>query len=119
MPDMQTLTGGCHCGAVRYEASADISTVLECNCSHCEKKGFLLVFTPRENFALTSGEEKLNEYKFNKGHIAHLFCAHCGVQSFAYGAMPDGTKMAAINMRCVDGVDLAALNRTPVDGRSY
>lgn len=119
MAEMQKLKGSCHCGAVAYEAEADISTVMECNCSHCERKGFLLVFTPRENFTLLSGEDKLTEYKFNKQHIAHLFCSVCGVESFAYGTMPDGTKMAAINMRCAEGVDIGSLNRKPVDGRSF
>ena len=116
---MQTYEGGCHCGKVRYRATADISTVMECNCSHCAKKGFLLAFTPIENFELASGEDALTEYRFNKGAIQHLFCSTCGVQSFARGAMPDGTKMAAINVRCLDEVDIAVLERKPVDGRSF
>lgn len=118
MDGMQKVTGGCHCGAVRFEATADISTVMECNCSHCSKKGFLLTFTPAENFSLLSGEDVLTEYKFNKKAISHLFCARCGVQPFGRGKGPDGTEMAAINVRCVDDVDLAALDRKPIDGKS-
>ena len=52
----ETYEGGCHCGAVRFSCEADLSTVLECNCSHCSKKGFLLVFVPQQQFRLTSGE---------------------------------------------------------------
>ena len=61
----ETYEGGCHCGAVRFSCEADLSTVLECNCSHCSKKGFLLVFVPQQQFRLTSGEDKLTEYRFN------------------------------------------------------
>ena len=28
----KTYTGGCQCGAVRYEVSADIGEVISCNC---------------------------------------------------------------------------------------
>jgi len=48
----------------------------------------------------------------------HLFCAACGIESFARGTAPDGKEMVAINARCLDGVDLATLTLTPIDGRS-
>ena len=119
MAELQSYQGGCHCGAVRYKANADISVVNECNCSHCEKKGFLLVFTPASDFELLSGGDKLTEYRFNKKQIEHLFCSVCGVQSFARGKGPDGAEVTAINVRCLDGVDIHALTRRPVDGRSF
>lgn len=118
MAEMQTYTGGCHCGAVRYEVEADLSSVIECNCSHCSKKGFLLSFTPASNFRLLSGQDALTEYRFNKKQIAHLFCKTCGVQSFAAGAMPDGSEVRAVNVRCLEGVEPASLKITAVDGRS-
>jgi len=97
----QTYTGGCHCGAVRFSATADLATVIECNCSHCSRKGLLLAFTPHENFTLEQGEGSLTEYRFNKRVIAHQFC-----------------KVCALNVRCFDGVDLTTLKRTPYDGAS-
>ena len=115
---MQTYEGGCHCGKVRYRAEADLSTVMECNCSHCAKKALLLVFTPQSKFELLSGEDALTEYRFNKKHIAHLFCSTCGVQAFARGADGKGNEMAALNVRCMDGVDSSALTIKQVDGAS-
>ena len=115
---MQAYEGCCHCGAVRYKATADISTVMECNCSHCAKKGFLLAFTPIANFEITSGEDGLTAYKFNKGMIEHLFCATCGVQAFARGSDGKGNEMAALNVRCMDGVDISGLTIKQVDGAS-
>ena len=103
---------------MRFEAEADISNTLTCNCSICEKKGSILAFTPRDKFRLVSGEGKLTEYRFNKNVIAHNFCSVCGVQPFGYGAMPDGTKVAAINVRCIDGIDLGEIEPQHFDGRS-
>ena len=118
MTETKTYTGGCHCGKVRFEVRADLSRVISCNCSICSKTGLLLTFVPAEQFALLSGEDDLSDYQFNKKHIHHLFCSGCGVRSFARGATPDGHQMCAINVRCLDDVDLGALTLTPVDGKS-
>lgn len=119
MTEMKTLTGGCHCGAVRFEAEADPRQAMECNCSHCQRKGFILTFTPAEKFHLLSGADKLTEYRFNKHAIAHRFCSVCGVQAFGMGTAPDGTETAAINLRCIDDIDLATLSPQKVDGKSF
>ncbi|HEX2115311.1 MAG TPA: GFA family protein [Alphaproteobacteria bacterium] len=118
MPEMKTYTGGCHCGAVRYEVRTDLSQVIACNCSICTKRGSMLTFVPEDQFKLLMGEGILKDYQFNHKVIHHLFCPTCGIESFAKGTMPDGKKMAAINVRCLDGVDLNALKPTPFDGRS-
>ena len=110
--------GGCHCKTVRFGVDIDLAHPITCNCSYCSQRGSILAFTPAENFVLERGAEKLTEYRFNTGTIAHLFCSVCGMESFARGAMPDGTRMVAINVRCLDGVDLDALESTPFDGRS-
>ncbi|WP_461600000.1 GFA family protein [Achromobacter marplatensis] len=39
--------GSCHCGQIEFEVDGDVSQVLECNCSHCSRKGYLLWFVPR------------------------------------------------------------------------
>jgi hypothetical protein len=114
---MKTYEGGCHCGAVSYEVDLELDSGIECNCSHCEKKGFLLAFAPAEHFTLKSGEENLTDYQFNRHIVHHLFCKTCGVQSFGRGEK-NGQKTVAINVRCLKDVDLNALKRTPVDGRS-
>jgi hypothetical protein len=116
--ETKTYTGGCHCGKVRYRASIALESVMACNCSICSRKGSLLTFIPAEQFELLSGEADLAEYKFNKHVISHLFCKTCGIHSFARGQRPDGTKMAAINARCLDDVDVSALTITHFDGKS-
>jgi hypothetical protein len=116
---MTTHTGGCHCKKVRYEVNANITSALECNCSHCAIKGLLLTFVPATEFTLLEGEENLTEYRFNTLKIQHLFCKTCGVESFGRGVGKDGVVTIAINVRCLDGIDLSTITRTPVDGKSY
>ncbi len=115
---MKTYQGGCHCGRVRYEVKSDLAKVVECNCSHCSRKGFLLAFVPAAEFTLQSGEGELTEYQFNKHVVHHLFCATCGIQSFSWGQKPDGTKTYSVNVRCLDGVAEGSYTVTQVDGRS-
>ena len=118
MAEAQTYTGGCHCGAVRYEVTLALDPVISCNCSICSKRGSLLSFATLDKFKLLSGGDNLTDYLFNKHVIHHLFCATCGTESFARGKKPDGQEMIAINVRCLDGVDVSSLKLTPFDGRS-
>ncbi len=113
-----THTGGCHCGQVRYAVTLDLAGALSCNCSICTKHGFIWAFAPVSQFRLDSGEDMLSEYTFNKHVIRHMFCKHCGVESFARGKAPDGSDVIAINVRCLDNVDIAALQPKAYDGRS-
>ncbi|MBN8554337.1 MAG: GFA family protein [Deltaproteobacteria bacterium] len=109
--------GGCHCGKVRYEVEINLDKALSCNCSVCEKRGSLLGFAPEINFTLVSGEKDLQDYQFNKKVIHHLFCKNCGILPFGKAIGPDGTKMVAINLRTIDGVDLKKLAIQEHDGR--
>ena len=80
---LTTLSGGCHCGAVRFEVDAPAPLhVLDCNCSMCAMTGFLHLIVPRERFRLLRGEDALAEYRFNTGTARHLFCSRCGIKSF-------------------------------------
>lgn len=118
MAERLTHRGGCHCGAVRWEVDAAIDEVISCNCSICTKRGSLLAFAPAGDFRLLSGAEQLTDYRFAGKRIAHLFCSGCGVESFGRGAKPDGSEMVAINIRCIDDVDLDAHPVRRFDGRS-
>ena len=119
MPDIQTHKGSCHCGAVAYEVDTDLSTVIECNCSHCFRKGLWLTFVQPEAFRVTSGEPVQAEYLFNKHNIRHAFCPTCGVESFATGVTPDGKTMMAVNIRTLSDIDPFSVRPTmQVDGRS-
>jgi hypothetical protein len=105
----ESYAGGCQCGAVRYETTADLDQTTTCNCSRCRRLGTIMAFVPTADFRLLAGEGAMTEYLFNKHVIHHLFCSTCGVQSFSRGRTPDGSEMVAINVRCLDGVDADTL----------
>ena len=111
--------GGCHCGRVRYEVSVDLASTMTCNCSICQKSGTILSFVPEDRFKLLSGDDALVDYQFNKNVIHHLFCGTCGVRAFGRGTGPDGRRMVAINVRCLDDIDLASLQPVSIDGKSF
>jgi hypothetical protein len=114
----QSYTGGCQCGKVRYEVQLDINEVLSCNCSRCGRLGSLLAFAPSSQFRLAQGENDLTTYEFNRHMIQHKFCSTCGIQSFAIGKNPKtGESMVAINVRCLDGIDVDHVKVRKVDGR--
>ena len=49
--------GSCHCGAITFEAEGTLEQIMDCNCSHCSRKGYLLWFVPRSQFRLKSPAE--------------------------------------------------------------
>jgi len=110
--------GSCHCGENAYEVEGEIGQVVECNCSYCSRKGYLLWFVPRNQLRLTTPETRLAVYTFNKHVIKHHFCPECGCSPFGLGVAPNGLETAAINVRCLEGVDVAELRRVPFDGRN-
>jgi hypothetical protein len=109
--------GSCHCGKVVIEVETDIDQVIECNCSICRRKGYLLAFVPRAAMKLVQGEDSLTTYQFNTHNIRHRFCATCGCAPFGEGTAPNGDAMASINVRCLETVDLADVKRVPFNGR--
>jgi hypothetical protein len=118
MPEAKTYKGSCHCGKVSYEVETDLAQVISCNCSICRRTGALLTFVPAAQFKLLSGDDAMQDYQFNKHAVHHLFCTTCGIRAFARGKGRDGSEMRAINVRCLDDVDIDALNVTKIDGRS-
>lgn len=79
----------------------------------------MLAFVPRGTFHLLTGEGELTSYKFNHKVIDHVFCKTCGIKPFAFGVDPSsGAATAAINVRCLDGVDPEALQTHHYDGRA-
>ena len=98
--------GSCHCGAVAFEVEGEIDGALACNCSMCRRRGSLLWFVARDQLRLRTPEEAAATYTFNKHLIKHRFCATCGIHPYGEGVDPKGNAMAAINLRCLDGVDL-------------
>jgi hypothetical protein len=84
---MLKLTGGCLCGAVRYELSGPEQIEFSCHCRECQYVSggapSHLIVMRSENVAITKGEPKEYWTISAKGRrVARLFCAECGVPLF-------------------------------------
>lgn len=110
-------TGGCHCGAVRFEVEApEHVEASECNCSICSKSGYLHLIVPASRFKLVRGAEQLTTYTFNTGIAKHTFCKICGIKPFYVPrSNPDGY---SVNVRCLDPQPVK-LTIEPFDGRNW
>lgn len=119
MDESQTITGGCHCGAVRFEALVrePRPQVLYCNCSICAKTGFLHLIVPHEDFTLLAGKDALTSYRFGTGTANHLFCSHCGIKSFY---QPRSHPEAwSVNFRALDDGHGLDVEIVPFAGRDW
>ena len=110
--------GSCHCGNVAFEVEGTIDGALACNCSMCQRKGSLLWFVPRDRLQVLTPASNSKAYTFNKHVIHHVFCSSCGIHPYGEGKDPKGNAMAAINIRCIEDIDLAAIPVRHFDGRS-
>jgi len=117
-PPTKPRSGGCHCGAVRFEADLpDEVVALSCNCSICAMTGFIHVIVDKANFRIQSGEDNQIEYTFNTGVAKHLFCKTCGVKSFYHPrSHPDGI---SVNLRCFDADQGIAGRIEDFDGANW
>ena len=116
--DQLTISGGCHCGAVRFEARVPRRvTILDCNCSICSKTGFRHLIIPHGDFRLLQGQEALISYRFGTGAAEHLFCRTCGVKSFYQPrSHPDRW---SINFNAVDDSSGLEITAEAFDGRNW
>lgn len=116
---MSMHRGSCHCGAVTFEVEADdLSKTTACNCSMCGRAGAWMVFVPGSHFQLKTGQDQLTDYQFGPKRIHHPFCKVCGIKPFAHGQDGKGNDMIAVNVRCVEGLDLRQISPTWFDGAS-
>ena len=110
--------GSCHCGQVAFEVEGEIQGAMACNCSICVRKGTLMWFVPREKLHLLTPDDAASTYTFNKHLIQHRFCPTCGIHPYAEATGPDGKPMVAINLRCIEDIELDVIPVKHYDGRS-
>lgn len=112
-------TGGCHCGAVRFQV--DFGAVVRgnrCNCSICAKLAPTASMVKPQALTLLSGDESLSDYEWGARISTRYFCKHCGVYCFAKGNLPElGGHYASVNLNCLDEFDVESLEIVYWDGR--
>ena len=115
---MHLCNGGCHCGRVRFEVEIpDAINIHRCNCSICQKSGYLHLIVTDDKFRLLSGKEHLAEYTFNTGQAHHLFCKHCGIKSYYVPrSHPDGF---SVNLNCLEVPDDVEVSIEAFNGQNW
>ena len=111
-----THSGGCHCGLIRFQVTtptADVQAV-RCNCTICEKKGFLHLEVEKDQVVI-EGAEHLSTYTFGTHTAKHYFCSRCGIASYYIPrSYPQGY---SINVNCLDKSTIKTLQIIDFDGR--
>jgi hypothetical protein len=115
----QRLQGGCHCGAVRFEAELDLSQGgSRCNCTVCTKTATLGAIVKPHQLSLLKGEDDLGAYAWGAKISTRYFCRHCGVHCFGRGHLAEvGGDYASVNLNCLDDVDPWIIKTIYWDGR--
>ena len=112
MPKPFTLS--CHCGDIRLEVDAELAGLVACNCSTCGRSGFLHWKVPVSAVRLLTPKRRLSTYLWRDATGGHHFCPTCGTAMFRTGY---GERMS-VNARCVEGIDVFALEPDLFDGRN-
>jgi hypothetical protein len=88
-------SGGCACGAIRYETNSKPLVELHCQCRDCQRRsgtghGSYLTFAQRAEMKIT-GEAKTWRVAGDNGNVKlHSFCPTCGSPVYlTFAAMPD------------------------------
>lgn len=110
--------GSCHCGRVAYEVEGTITAALACNCSICSRKGILLWAVPYDRLRLLSAGDEAGVYTFNRHVFLHRFCRTCGIHPYAEDVSTARDRMAYVNLRCLEDIDIDSIPVQHYDGRS-
>ena len=102
---MALITGGCACGAVRYEVSEPFVSSNYCHCTRCQRRSGTAASangrTAPGSFHITQGEELVKGWKPEGGGYEKCFCSSCG--SALFSRDPDTGQDVAVRLGTVDG----------------
>ena len=100
MTPMARATGGCLCGAVRYEVTGELRRVVYCHCEQCRKtSGHFVAATSCPTPNLTITEDAGLKWYRSSDTAERGFCERCGASLFW---KPDHNKYMAIMAGAID-----------------
>jgi hypothetical protein len=121
----KTDKGSCHCGRVQFEVTADVDHVRICDCSICRKRGAMNFRVEEGDFNLKTPLENLSLYQWGSFTAKDYFCPVCGILPFRRPSYPTPNELAkgmprfdgwAVNVRCLDDIDIARLQQKLIHG---
>lgn len=122
---MPTYQGQCHCGDTRFEIEAEIDHVRECDCSVCRRRGALIFRVASDAIRFLTPLDRLATYRWGTGTATDYICSKCGVMPFRQPSAPTNEEVDAgmarfegwaVNVRCIDILDLDVLPRIRIAG---
>lgn len=90
-----TYTGGCVCGAVRYQCDVDPILAAHCHCRDCQRSSgaafATVIGVPTQAFHVVQGAPRSYRYQGDSGNpLYRYFCGDCGAPLYTEVAvMPD------------------------------
>lgn len=111
---MAIYNGSCHCGRVRFEVQTDLDCVRACDCSICRRRGALIHRVGEADLKVLTPLAELTTYKFHTQQATDYFCPTCGILPFRRPRT--APHLWAINVRCLEGVDLDSIPVEQVHG---
>jgi hypothetical protein len=100
-----SLTGGCLCGAIRFELTEPARHAGYCHCTRCQRRtgtaASAQAAVDGAGFTLKSGEELLRCWRHPEGGWEKCFCGECGAHLFSRD--PDDRTHMAVRMSAFDG----------------
>ena len=104
MHDAAQITGGCMCGAVRFEIAAPLMGALYCHCKRCQRRSgsafSVTALTQPGSFAVAEGADAIRTYDPGDGGWLKSFCSDCG--SHLYTTNPENEDLLAVRMGGLD-----------------
>ncbi len=98
------LTGGCLCGAVRFEVSEPLLGAVYCHCKRCQRRTgsafSVTAVTVPGTFRLTAGEELVSSWRPPEAGWVKSFCGECG--GHVYTTHRDSPELQAVRMGALD-----------------
>jgi hypothetical protein len=103
--DAPSLTGGCLCGAVRFELTEAPRHAGYCHCTRCQRRtGTAASAQARidgRTLRILSGQEQIKAWRHPDGGFEKLFCSECGSQLFSRD--PDDHAQMSVRLGAFDG----------------
>jgi hypothetical protein len=121
---IMTIKGSCHCGDTQFEVSEAPTTVTQCTCSLCSKRGALWAYYTPAQFGLIQPQNNAATYLWGSRTVKHHFCASCGCSTYSESpdwltGKPDfDNPRVSVNSRLLNDFDLDALPITVIDGKN-
>lgn len=99
------ITGGCVCGAVRFELSKPLLGALYCHCTRCQRRTgtgvSVSALAAPDSFRLVAGEDRVRSWDPGDGGWVKCFCGECGGHLFTTD--PDHPRTVSVRMGALDG----------------